>query len=333
MSSTSDETGAAHGDATPAARAASATAHRSKKRLSALERDERRAAMVFLAPWILGLLLLTLGPMLASLYLSFTNYNLFGAPRWVGLENYETMFFSDRRYWRSVWVTLTYVLVSVPLVLIFALLLAVLLDTGIRFLTLYRALFYLPSLMGASVAVALLWRHMFGDNGLVNRVLSVFGISGPRWLGDPSYVIYPLISLNVWTFGAAMIIFLAALRQIPQDLYEAAEIDGAGPVRRFFSITVPLITPVILFNGILNVISAFQAFTPAYVVSGGTGRPVDASLFYTLYLYLRGFSFFEMGYAAAMAWVLLIVIALVTLLILRSSRHWVFYADSRSEEK
>lgn len=304
-----------------------------KRKASALERDERLAAGIFLSPWVIGLMVFTMGPMLASLYLSFTDYDMFSTPRWVGFDNYHQMFFEDRRYWRSVMVTLTYVVTSVPLVLAFALFLAVVLDTGIRYLSVYRALFYLPSLLGSSVAIALLWQQVFGDVGLVNQFLGLFGVTGPRWLGDPRFVIYPLVSLNVWTFGSAMIIFLAALRQIPQDLYEAAEIDGAGPIRKFFSITVPLITPVILFNGILNVINAFQGFTPAYVISGGTGRPVDSSLFYTLYLYLRGFSFFEMGYASAMAWVLLAAIAVVTLLMLWTSKRWVFYADAQGDDK
>lgn len=302
---------------------------RKRRHLGHMARSERRAALFFLAPWVAGMLVFTLGPVLGSLYLSFTNYDFFNPPEWIGFANYVTMFTADSRWWRSVAVTFTYVAISVPLVVAFALALALILDTGMKLLPLYRALFYLPSLLGSSVAISLLWRQVFGKDGMVNGALAVFGIEGPNWLGDPNTIIYALIALNVWTFGSAMIIFLAALRQIPRDLYEAAIIDGAGPLRRFFYVTLPLITPVLLFNTILNVIHSFQAFTPAYVLSKGAGGPVDSTLFYTLYLYLRGFTFFEMGYASAMAWVLLLGIAVVTALILWSSRRWVYYADER----
>jgi multiple sugar transport system permease protein len=307
----------------------STKSRRRTRRLDHMSAVERRSALFFLAPWAIGMLVFTLGPVLGSLYLSFTDYDLFNPPQWIGFRNYVTMFTGDPRWWHSVGVTFTYVAISVPLVVGFALALALILDTGMRLLPLYRALFYLPSLLGSSVAISLLWRQVFGQYGLVNGALSWIGIQGPNWLGDPDTIIYALIALNVWTFGSAMIIFLAALRQIPRDLYEAAIIDGAGPVRRFFSVTLPLITPVLLFNTILNVIHSFQAFTPAFVLSKGTGGPVDATLFYTLYLYMRGFSFFEMGYASAMAWVLLLGIAVVTAVILWSSRRWVYYADSR----
>jgi multiple sugar transport system permease protein len=304
------------------------TSHRRRARPSPMVRAERRAAVIFLGPWLIGLLFITAGPVAFSLYLSFTDYNLFSSPQWIGAENYVNMFTNDPRFWTSVRVTFTYVFLSVPLVLIFALGLALVLDTGMRFLAVYRALFYLPSLIGSSVAISLLWRQVFGSEGLVNGFLSLFGIDGPNWLGNPNTAIYPLVALNVWTFGAAMIIFLAALRQIPEELYEAARIDGAGPVRSFFNITLPLITPVLLFNTVLNVINAFQGFTSAFVISKGTGGPIDSTLFYTLYLYMRGFTFFEMGYASAMAWVLLLGIAAVSGLIMWSSTKWVFYSDA-----
>lgn len=290
---------------------------------------EQRAAYVFLLPWFVGLAGITLGPMLASLYLSFTDFNVTRSPRWVGIENYVQMFTADPRYWKSVRVTLTYVFISVPLHLAFALLLAVVLNQGLRGLAFYRSLYYLPSLMGSSVAIAILWRQVFGADGLVNKVLSVFGIHGKSWIGDPSSALYTLISLNLWTFGSAMIIFLAGLRQIPKDLYESALVDGAGRWQRFVRITVPLLTPIILFNGILNIISAFQAFTPSYVISNGTGGPADSTLFYTLYLYQQGFTNLHMGYASAMAWVLLATVGACTGLIFASSRRWVFYYGNR----
>lgn len=290
---------------------------------------ENRAAHRFLIPWYLGLIVFTLGPMFVSLYLSFTNFSLLGTSKWVGFDNYIAMFTQDPRFWQSVRVTLIYVFISVPLVLVFSLFLALVLNTGMKLLPLYRAFFYLPSLVGSSVAIALLWRQVFGTEGLVNSVLKIFGIAGPAWLGDPSVIIYALISLHVWAFGSAMIIFLAGLRQIPGQYYEAASIDGAGQWHRFRYITLPLLTPVLLFNTVLNVIHAFQAFTPAFVISGGQGGPVDSTLFYTLYLYQQGFTQFHMGYASAMAWVLLLAIAAVTGAIMLSSNRWVFYSDGR----
>lgn len=267
--------------------------------------------------------------MLASLYLSFTDYRITGSARWIGLDNYTQMLTADPRFWASVRVTVTYVLVSVPLVLVFALILAMVLNRGVRLLPFYRSVYYLPSLMGTSVAVAILWRRVFGSEGLLNSILGFFGIEMGSWIGNPQLAIWPLISLNVWTFGAAMVIFLAGLRQIPQELYEAASVDGAGWHRRFVHITLPLLTPVIFFNTLLNVIGAFQAFTQAYIVSGGDGGPVNSTLFYTLYLYQRGFRQFDMGYASAMAWVLLATIAAATALFFWTSRYWVHYGDER----
>ncbi len=285
-----------------------------------------RAAHLFLAPWLTGLVLITLGPLLASLYLAFTDYNLLTTPHWVGLDNFVRMV-HDERFLQSVRVTVTYVVVSVPLQLAFALALALVLDRGVRGLPVYRAVYYLPSLLGGSVAVALLWRQIFGQEGLVNAVLELVGISGTSWLQDTRTALSTLIILNVWTFGSPMIIFLAGLRQIPRDLYEAAEVDGAGAIRRLVHITLPMLSPIIFFNLVLQIIGSFQAFTQAQIVSGGTGGPVDSTLFYTLYLYQQGFRNFDMGYASAMAWVLLTGIAVVTALNFLGARRWVFYGD------
>lgn len=301
---------------------------RRKRRLSSSQRTTR-AAYLFLLPWLSGLIFITLGPMLASLYLSFTDYRIIGTPSWIGFDNYVTIFTGDARYWAAVRVTLMYVGISVPLVLVFALALAMVLNKGVRLLPFYRSVYYLPSLLGTSVAVAVLWRRVFGAEGLVNEVLGWFGIHMGSWLGNPELAIWPLISLNTWTFGAAMVIFLAGLRQIPQDLYEAAAVDGAGNVRKFVNITLPLLTPIIFFNGLLNIISAFQAFTQAYVVSDGSGGPINSTLFYTLYLYQRGFRQFDLGYASAMAWLLLLAIATATAVAFWSSKYWVFYGDER----
>ena len=296
---------------------------------SAALAQQERAAYLFLTPWMLGLFCLTLGPTLASLYLSFTSFDLLQPPRWIGLGNYERMAFDDPRLGKALLVTLTYVLLSVPLKLAFALAIALLLDRGLRGLSLYRALLYLPSLLGGSVAIAVLWRQIFGYDGLVNEMLALLGVDGPSWISNPSYAIYTLVVLRVWQFGSPMIIFLAGLRQIPAELHEAAAIDGAGPVRRFFSVTLPLLAPVVFFNLVLQTIDAFKAFTPAFIVSGGTGGPVDSTLFYTLYLYQEAFAYFRMGYASAMAWLLLAIIAACTALAFLSSRWWVHYGDER----
>jgi multiple sugar transport system permease protein len=289
-------------------------------------RRQGRAAHVFLLPFLLGLVLITAVPLLASLYLSFTDYDLLGDPSLIGFENFQRMV-EDERFWVSVGVTLRYVLVSVPLQLAFALLLAVVLDKGMRGLVFYRSAFYLPSLLGSSVAVAILWRQLFGHEGLINAALGFFGVQGESWLQNPDTALSTLVVLNVWTFGSPMIIFLAGLRQIPEELYEAARVDGAGKIRQFMSITAPLLTPIIFFNLILQTIGAFQAFTQAHIISSGQGGPLDSTLFYTLYLYQQGFVSFNMGYASAMAWVLLIVISLVTAVHFLLSKYWVFYGD------
>ncbi|TXK18632.1 carbohydrate ABC transporter permease [Homoserinibacter sp. GY 40078] len=288
---------------------------------------EKIAPYTFLAPWLIGFFVITLGPMLVSLYLSFTDFSMLAPPEWVGVDNYVKLFTNDPKYLDSVRVTLIYVLVSVPLQLAFALLVALVLNRGLRGLSLYRSIYYLPSLIGASVAIAVLWRQMFGSNGLINQVLDFFGIQGMSWIGNPETALGTLIILNVWTFGSPMVIFLAALRQIPEYLYEAAAVDGISRVGAFRHITLPMLSPVVLFNLILQMIGAFQAFTPAFVVSGGTGGPVNSTLFYTLYLYQRGFTGFQMGYASAMAWILFLGIALVTAFNFWFSKYWVHYDD------
>lgn len=286
------------------------------------------SAYVFLTPWMLGLVFITLGPLLASLYLSFTDYDLLSSPNWIGFENYRRMFTEDPRFLKSLAVTFTYVFVSVPLQLALALALALVLNKGIQGLALYRSAFYLPSLIGGSVAVAILWRQIFGGEGLVNELLATFGLEGmPGWISNPQTALGTLIILNVWTFGSPMIIFLAGLRQIPAELYEQGSIDGVGMFGRLRFITLPMLSPIIFFNLVLQVIGSFQAFTPAFVVSGGTGGPVDSTLFYTLYLYERGFINFEMGYASALGAVLLVIIGVLTALNFYGSKRWVHYND------
>ncbi|GAA4311320.1 sugar ABC transporter permease [Streptomyces venetus] len=286
------------------------------------KREREGAAWVFLSPWVLGAIVLTLLPMAVSLYLSFTDYDLFNPPRWVGLRNYTQMFTEDPRYWRSVVTTLTYVVIAVPLQLALALLVALALKGMKRGKAFYRSAFYAPSLLGASMSIALVWRAVFNDGGPVDNL---FGTGG--WVNKPGWALLAVALLTVWQFGAPMVIFLAGLQQIPAELYEAAAVDGATKWRQFLSVTVPMLSPVLFFNLVLQTIQAFQVFTPSFAVSAGKGGPADSTLVYTMYLYDRGFVASHMGYASAMAWVLLAVIGVVTAVLFRTSRSWVFYAS------
>lgn len=287
---------------------------------------QAKVAYLFLIPWFIGFFGLVLGPMISSLYLSFTRYNLLTAPVWRGLDNYIEMF-GDRNYWDAVKVTLTFVFIAVPTQIIAALVVALLLNKGLRGLGIYRTVYYIPSLLGGSVAVALLWKSLFGTRGAVNQILALFGIQGKGWISHPDYALYTLVILATWQFGASMVIFLAGLKQIPAEMYEAASVDGASRLRQFWNITLPLLSPVLFFNLVMELIKTMQTFTASYIVSEGTGGPVNSTLFYTLYLYQKGFSFFEMGYASAMAWVLLIALAFMTGLLFLSSKYWVYYED------
>ncbi|MDQ0644394.1 carbohydrate ABC transporter permease [Microbacterium murale] len=295
---------------------------------SARARQETRAGYAFLSPWLIGFFVLTAGPMLASLFLSFTDYNLFAAPEFIGFDNYTRMF-NDPNFLQAVKVTGIYVLVGTPLKLLAALAVAMLLNAPRRGQGFYRSAFYLPSLIGGSVSIAIVWKAMFIDDGIVAQITSFFGgppASEAGWVGDPARTLPLLILLTVWQFGAPMVIFLAGLKQVPAELYEAASVDGAGAVRRFFSITIPMLSPVLFFNLLLETIHAFQVFNSAYIISNGSGGPAGSTLFYTLYLYLRGFRDFQMGYASAMAWVLVIVVGIVTFMLFRTSKAWVHYA-------
>ncbi|OXM86537.1 ABC transporter permease [Paenibacillus rigui] len=288
---------------------------------------QNKVALLFLTPWLVGLVFLTLGPMLASLYFSFTDYSILSPPAWVGTSNYVTMFTGDALFTKSLKVTFLYVFVSVPLKLAFALAVALLLNKGIRGLGIYRTIYYIPSLLGGSVAIAMLWRKMLGGDGLLNQLLLYVGIHAPDWVANPKYSLYSIVLLSVWQFGSSMIIFLSGLKQIPSEYYEASSVDGAGKINQFFNITIPILSPVIFFNLVMQIITSFQSFTQAFVISNGSGGPVNSTLMYSLYLYKKGFAFFQMGYASAMAWVLVILIGCFTLLVFRSSRTWVHYED------
>jgi len=300
-----------------------------KRARNSLASEQNRTAYLFLTPWLIGFFCLTLGPMIASLYFSLTKYNLLNPPSWIGLGNYVKILSDDETFRNSLFLTFKYVLFSVPLKLIFALIVAMILNKGLRGLGIYRTVYYLPSLLGGSIAIAIVWRQIFAGDGVVNDFLGWFGIKGPSWISHPDYIIYTIIMLTIWQFGSAMVIFLAGLKQVPTELYEASSIDGAGKTRQFFKITLPLLTPVIFFNLVMGIINSFQAFTPAFVIGDGRGGPLDATMFYTLYLYLKGFSFFDMGYASALAWIMLLIIGFLTAIVFTTQKYWVFYGDDQ----
>ena len=285
-------------------------------------RREALVAYLFISPWLLGLIIFLIGPILASLYLSFTKYTLIKAPEWIGTANIERMF-TDPYFFISLRVTFVYTLLAVPLNTIVALLVAILLNQKLFGIRVFRTIFYLPSLVsGVAVAIVFSWLFNFRF-GIINFMLSLVGIKGPNWLGDPDVVLYTFLVMSLFASGGGAIIFLAGLQGVPQSLYEAAELDGASVFRKFWNITLPLISPVIMFSVITGVIGTFQTFTTSYLMTGG--GPANATLFYLLYLYRNAFSWFEMGYASALAWVLFIIILFFTAILLRTSNLWVYY--------
>nr|WP_275900965.1 sugar ABC transporter permease [Paenibacillus periandrae] len=271
----------------------------------------------------MGLFVLTIGPMSQSFYLSLTAYNLLELPTWIGFGNYHEIFTDDKDFWKAMQVTFTYVVLSVPLKLFFALMVAMLLFRAIRGMSVFRAIFYLPSLIGGSVAISAIWRNLFGADGFLNKLLSLVGIQGIDWINTPGTALYTLVLLAVWQFGSSMVIFLAGLKQIPRDLYESASVDGASKIRSFFAITLPMLTPIILFNLVMQIIGSFQMFTQAFIVT--KGGPINSTLVYALYVYQKAFAYFNMGYASALAWILLMFIAVFTALIFWSAKRWVHY--------
>ena len=285
----------------------------------------------FIGPFVIGFLAFTIVPMITSFYLSFTQYDLFSAPKWIGLGNFDKMFNEDPRYLQSLKVTFIYVFGGVPARLAFALLVALVLNTASRAIGIYRTMYYLPSIIGGSVAVAIMWRNIFGDGGIVNLGLEFIGLDAVRWFGNPTASLWMLIFLSIWQFGSSMLIFLAGLKSIPQSYYEAASVDGANFIQKFIQITLPMLTPVILFNLIMQTIAAFMTFVPAFIISKGTGGPLDGTLLYSLYLFKQGFEYFNMGYASAMAWVMLIIIGILTGIIFMSSKFWVHYESEGGE--
>ncbi|WP_212973427.1 carbohydrate ABC transporter permease [Bacillus sp. J14TS2] len=277
----------------------------------------------FIAPWLIGFLGFIVGPMIASFYFSFTNYDLLSEPSWVGFDNYIKMFINDDRFWRAVKITFIFVFVSVPLKLAFALFVAMLFNTNRRGVGLYRTLYYIPSILGGSVAIAVVWKQLFGGEGAVNDILSIFGVPSISWVTSPNFALSTLILLVIWQFGSPMLIFLAGLKAIPNELYEAAAVDGANPFLRFMKITLPMLSPVIFFNLVMQTIQGFMAFTQSFLIT--EGGPMDRTLFYAVYLYEKAFGHFDMGYASALAWILLLICAIFTAFIFRTAKSWVYY--------
>ena len=301
--------------------------HLSKREVLRLFRKEERDFYFFTLPWVVGFFLFVFGPMVSSVIISFTHWDIITPPQWIGSENYREMFASDPLFWKSLRVTLVFTFVLVPLQLILSLLVAILLNQKVKGLPWFRTIFYLPTVLPI-VASSMLWLWILNPSGLLNFFIRLVGIPAQDWLTSESLALPSIILMSLWgSFGISMIVFLAGLQGVPASLYESAEIDGAGVLQKFFNITLPMISPVMLFNFIMGVIGTFQVFTQGYLLTDG--RPNNSTLFYVLYLYRNAFEFLNMGYASAMAWVLFIIIMGATLLILRTSSLWVYYEVRR----
>lgn len=280
---------------------------------------------LYVAPWIFGFTVLTLIPFICLIYFSFTKYNMLSAPEWTGMQNYSEIFSGDEKFLASLKVTFTYVLISVPLKLIAALLVAMLLNQKRKGIGIYRTLFYIPSIIGGSVAVAVMWRNLFSREGAFNALIEALTGMNPdiSWVADPSTALGSLILMAIWQFGSPMLIFLAGLKNISTTYYEAARVDGANKVQCFFSITLPLLSPIIFFNLIMQMINGFMTFTQGLFVTNG--GPMNRTLFYQLYVYQKGFKDFNMGYASALSCILLVIVLFFTALAFKSSDAWVYY--------
>ena len=297
------------------------------KMLKKAMNNERTAGMIFTMPFTIGFLLFMIVPMGISLYYSFCSYDILSPPVFTGLQNFKTMF-ADETFYKSIKVTFFFAFVSVPLRLLFALIVAMLLLKSTKLTGFYRAAYYLPSIIGGSVAVAILWKRMFATDGVINKLLQAVGINCTMsWLGNTKTAIWVLIILAVWQFGSSMLIFLSSLKQIPQSLYEAANVDGANGISKFFRITLPLLTPTIFFNLVMQMINGFLAFTQSYIIT--QGKPMNSTLFYTVYMYQQSFEFYNTGYGAALAWVLFLVVAVFAAIAFKSSKYWVFYSADK----
>ena len=287
---------------------------------------DKYQGLFYLIPWIIGFVVFKAVPFGQSLYYSFTDMNFFkSGTQFVGLANYITAF-TTTKITKALLITFKYAFITVPLKLVFALFIAYILNFKIACVNLFRTVYYIPSILGGSVAIAVLWRALFKDTGVVNTILGFFGIAGPDWLADKTWALFVICLLRVWQFGSAMVLFLAALKGVPADLYEAATIDGASKTKQFFSITVPMITPVIFYNLVTQIAQAFQEFNGPYIIFNN-GGPRGSVTLVSLLVYNYAFKSNEMGMACAMAWVMFIIIALLTVIAFGSQKHWVYYAD------
>ncbi|MFW6679279.1 carbohydrate ABC transporter permease [Lacrimispora sp. AGF001] len=284
---------------------------------------ESTAGVVFSLPFIVGFLLFMVVPMGISFYYSLCDYNILSPPVFTGLNNYIKMFTDDNVFYKTIGVTFYFAFVSVPLRLIFALMVALLLLKSSKATGFYRAFYYLPSIIGGSVAVSILWKRMFATDGVVNLLLGILGIhTNFPWLGNNKTAIWTLIILAIWQFGSSMLIFLSSLKQIPVSLYEASRVDGANKFSQFFKITLPLLTPTIFFNLVMQMINGFLAFTQCFIIT--QGKPLNSTLFYTVYMYQQSFEFYNTGYGAALAWVMLLLICVITVILFATKRFWVY---------
>ncbi len=281
--------------------------------------------LLYVMPWVIGFLAFTIYPILSSVYYSFTDFSITSQPKWIGLANYMEIFTKDKLALPSLGITFKYVFLSVPLKLIFALLIAMLLCSNMKGVNLYRTIYYLPSILGGSVAIAVLWRFLFRRDGIVNLVLKYFGISHIDWIGSPKLALGTVALLAVWQFGSSMVLFLSGLKQVPTELYEAARVDGATKVRQFFSITLPMITPIISFNTVMQLINGFQEFTGPYVVT--SGGPLNSTYVFAIHLYNSAFKYFRTGYASALSWILFVAILLFTLVVFWGFSKVTYYED------
>lgn len=293
-----------------------------KNKMFSFRRREALLGYIFASPWFIGFILFTLFPIIASIRYSFMDYNILQPPRWVGLDNYIALF-HDELFWRSLYNTFYYVIFSVPLFIIIGLAIALLLNADIKGIAIYRTMYYIPSIVPV-VASSILWAWIFDPNfGILTNFVQLFGFTAPGWLSDPAWAKNSLILMSLWGAGGGIIIYLAGLKNIPKVYYEAAEIDGAGVIQRFFKITLPLLSPTLFFQLIMGMIGSFQVFTQSFIITGG--GPNDSTLFYVLYLYNNAFRFWKMGYASALAWVLFAIIMFLTWLNFKLSKRWVNY--------
>ncbi len=293
--------------------------------LSQVQR-ENLVGYMFIGPWLLCFLAFTAIPFVTSIGLSFTDYNMLSSPVFVGLDNYIRLFTKDRLFFTALSVTFTFVLIAIPLRLAFALGVAMIMNRKSRAVPAYRVIYYLPSILGGSVAVSVMWRYCFSKTGVLNTALQAIGIASDiSWISNKDTAIWSLILLFIWQFGSPMLIFLSGLKQIPKSYYEAAECDGAGPLRRFVKITLPLLSPIIFFNLVMQMIGGFMVFSQAMIITDG--GPMNKTLVYALYLYRQTFGYYKMGYGSAMAWILMVIIGLFTLVAFKSSSAWVFYEN------